>query len=80
MLHIMSARELQELFRQLPAGPFTVHVIERTPIEVAHSDFASISPDGGVLSTWDVDRHFHFIDAHSITRITIPAPTAGTAQ
>lgn len=72
----MTAHELQALFRELPAGPFTIHVAERTPIEVAHSDFASISPDGGMLSTWDLDRHFHFIDALSITRITIQAPVA----
>ena len=74
----MMTHELQAVFRELPAGPFTVHVAERTPIEVAHSDFASISPDGTVLSTWDVARHFHFIDAHSITRITLPAPLAQT--
>ena len=69
----MTAHELQELFRELPAGAFTVHVAERTPLSVTHSDYASISPGGAVLSVWDAEGHFHFIDAHSITRITIRA-------
>jgi hypothetical protein len=76
---IMTAHELQEIFRQLPAGAFTVHVVERTPIEVAHSDFASVSPGGTVVTVWDTEGHFHFIDALSVTRIASQAP-AGQAE
>ena len=74
----MNAHELQNIFHELPAGPFTVHVAERTPIEVTHSDFASIAPGGAVLSAWDTEGHFHFIDAHSITRITVQTPAGQT--
>jgi hypothetical protein len=70
----MTAHELQQIFHELPAGPFVVHVAERTPIEVGHSDFASIAPGGAVLSAWDTASHFHFIDSSSITRITFQAP------
>lgn len=75
----MTAHELQEIFRELPAGPFTVHIAERTPIEVSHSDFSSIAPGGAVLSVWDAEGHFHFIDALSITRITLQAPATRSA-
>ena len=75
----MTSHELQEIFRELPAGPFVVHIAERTPLEVTHSDFASIAPGGAVLSVWDAEGHFHFIDALSITRITIQAPATRTA-
>lgn len=75
----MTPPELQDIFRKMPAGAFTVHVIERTPIGVAHSDFASISPRGAALSVWDIEHHFHHIDAHSITRIAYEAP-AETAE
>ena len=69
----MIAHELQELFRELPAGVFTVHLAERTPVEVPHSDFASISPSGTVFTVWDTEGHFHWIDAAAITRITLRA-------
>ncbi|HYR57399.1 MAG TPA: hypothetical protein VEO95_02170, partial [Chthoniobacteraceae bacterium] len=68
----------QKVFRELPAGPFIVHITERTPIEVKHSDFAAISPDGGVLTAWDSDGWLHHIDAFSITRIAHRAPAAQT--
>jgi hypothetical protein len=45
-------------------------VAERTPIEVPHSDFAAISPTAGLLTVWDVEGHFHYLDASAITRIT----------
>ena len=70
----MNALELQEIFRQLPAGPFTVHIVERTPVEVRHSDFAAISPTGGLLTVWDADGHLHHIAAPAITRITRGTP------
>lgn len=74
----MSAHELQEIFRELPPGPFTVHIVERTPIEVAHADFAAIKPDGGVLTVWDIENRLHHIQAASITRITHEVPTSQT--
>jgi hypothetical protein len=70
----MTAHELQRIYRELPAGSFVVHIAERTPIEVSHSDFASISPDGAVLSAWDAKRWFHHVDAISITRIQYRTP------
>ena len=72
----MTAKELQAIFRELPAGAFTIHIIERTPIEVAHSDFAALKPDGGVLTVWDAEDHLHHIHAPSITRITHAVPSA----
>ncbi len=66
----MNAQELQDIFRQLPAGSFTIHLVEFTPIEVTHSDFASVSPTGHMLTAWDAQGHFHFIDGHSIIRVT----------
>lgn len=66
----MTAHELQEIFRELPAGSFTVHIAERSPIEVSHSDFAMLSPSGGLLSVWDAEGRLHHIDALAITRIT----------
>jgi len=74
----MTAHELQEIFRELPAGPFTVHIAERTPIEVSHTDFAMLSPSGGVLNAWDAEGHYHHIDAASITRITLPTSAGHT--
>ena len=70
----MTAHELQEIFRELPAGTFTLHVAERTPIEVSHTDFAMLSPGGEVLIVWDTERHLHYINAPAITRIAIKAP------
>jgi len=72
----MTANELQGIFRELPAGPFTVHIAERTPIEVSHSDFAMLKPDGGVLSVWDTAGLLHHIHAPSITRVTHQIPSA----
>jgi hypothetical protein len=72
----MTTHELREVFRDLPAGTFTVHVAERTPVAVAHTDFANISPSGGMLVVWDAEGHLHHIDALSITRITYHAPTS----
>ena len=66
----MTAHDLQEIFRQLPAGPLTVHVAERTPIEVSHNDFAMLSPTGGIMNVWDADGRLHYIEAPSIIRIT----------
>jgi len=71
----MTAHELQEIFRELPAGTFTVHVAERTPINVSHNDFAMLKPDGGVLSVWDTEGRLHHIHAPAITRITHDVPT-----
>ncbi len=68
----MTSHQLQEIFRELPAGPLTVQVAERTPIEVSHSDFAMISPGGEILTLWDSDGHLHHINAPSVTRITLP--------
>jgi hypothetical protein len=70
----MNATELHEVFRELPAGPFTVHVAERTPVEVRHSDFAAISPTGGLLTVWDAEGHLHHLGSGAITRITHGAP------
>jgi hypothetical protein len=70
----MNANELQEIFRELPVGPFTVHVAERTPIAIAHTDFAMLSPTGGLLTVWDAEGHLHHIGAGAITRITHGAP------
>ena len=70
----MNAHELQNIFRELPTGPFTVHVAERTPIAIAHTDFAMLSPSGGMLTVWDAEGHLHHIDAPAITRITQGAP------
>jgi len=72
----MTAHELHEIFRERPPGPFTVHIVERTPIEVAHSDFAALKPDGGVLTVWDASDRLHHIHAPSITRITHGVPAS----
>jgi hypothetical protein len=69
-----NAHELQNIFRELPDGPFTVHVAERTPIGIAHADFDMLSPSGGLLTVWDIEGQLHHIDASSITRITQGAP------
>ena len=66
---LMTAHELQRIYRELPAGPFTVHIAERTPIEIAHSDFVAIAPDGTGLAAYDAEGWFHHIDTASITRI-----------
>ena len=66
----MMPHEIQEIFRELPTGSFTVHIVERTPIEIPHTDFAMLSPDGGILTVWDAERHLHHIHAASITRIS----------
>lgn len=70
----MNATELEEIFRELPAGPFTVHIAERTPIGILHTDFAAISPTGGLLTVWDAEGHLHHVGAGAITRITHGAP------
>lgn len=76
----MNAHELQEIFRQIPAGSFAVHVAERPPIAVTHRDFASVSPSGSVLTVWDTEGHFHFIAAASITRVPCEVPAAPTQR
>lgn len=70
----MNAHELEEIFREMPAGPLTVHVAERTPIAIAHTDFAMLSPTGNLLTVWDADGHMHHIGAGAITRISHGAP------
>ena len=66
----MTAEEIKEAFREVPPGPFTIHVAERTPIEVLHTDFAMHSPSGRTLTVYDTERHLHIINADSVTRIT----------
>jgi hypothetical protein len=70
----MTAPELQQIFRELPAGPFVVHVSERTPIEVAHSDFASIAPGGAVLSAWDTAKAISILSMRPRSRASISKP------
>lgn len=65
----MSPLEFTTVLRQLPAGPFTLHVAERTTIEISHSDFAMLSPDTGILNVSDVNGSEHWIDTFAITRV-----------
>jgi hypothetical protein len=70
----MTAEEIKEAFRTIPAGPFTIHVAERTPIDVLHTDFAMVSPSGRTLVAYDTERHLHYIEADSVTRISHELP------
>jgi len=75
----MTAEEIKEAIRAIPPGSFTIHVAERTPIEVLHTDFAMLSPSGRTLTAYDTERHLHHINADAITRISheLPAERAG---
>ena len=72
----MFPEELKTALRDLPPGPFTVHLKERTPIEALHTDYAMVSPNGLTLNVWDTER-MHWIDVGSITRITCTQPANG---
>jgi hypothetical protein len=74
----MSAEEIKEKLREMPPGPFTVHVAERTPIDVMHADFAMLSPSGRTLMVYDTERRMHHINADSITRISHEMPAERT--
>jgi hypothetical protein len=65
----MTAEQLKTTLRELPAGPFVVHLKELTPIHALHTDYAMTSPEGTILNAHDKER-MHWIDAESITRIT----------
>ena len=78
-IRAMSADEIREALREMPPGPFTVHLEERTQLEILHTDFAMLSPMGRVLTAYDAERHMHHINTESITRIShdVPADRAG---
>ena len=70
----MSSDEIREALREMRSGPFTLHLEERTQLEVLHSDFAMLSPTGRTLTVYDAERHMHHINTDSITRITHQLP------
>lgn len=69
----MSTEELKAALADLPPGPFTVHVKERTPIEALHTDYAMFSPGGSILNVYDAEK-MHWLAVASITRIRCSRP------
>lgn len=65
----MTSEQLRAMLADLPSGPFTVHVKERTPIEALHPDYAMLSPNGRTLNVYDAEK-MHWIDIESITRLS----------
>ncbi len=65
----MTSEQVKAVLADLPAGPFTVHVKERTPIEALHTDYAMLSPSGRTLNVYDAEK-MHWLDIESITRIS----------
>jgi len=69
----MTAEELKTALDELPPGPFTVHLSERTPLEALHTDYAMIAPGGHWLNVHDAER-MHWVDVKSIIRISCKRP------
>jgi len=69
----MTSDELKAALADLPPGPFTVHVKERTPIEALHTDYAMLSPGGSILNVYDAEK-MHWPEVASITRINCNRP------
>ena len=78
-ISVMSADEIRETLREMPPGPFTVHLEERTHLDV-HTDFAMLSPTGRTLTAYDSERHLHHINTDSITRINHELPAERTGS
>lgn len=45
----MNAEQIREALGEVLTGPFTVHLEQRTQLELLHADFATLSPTGRTL-------------------------------
>ena len=66
----MTGTELSNILNEIPPGPFTVHVAEKTPIEVLHTDFAMFSPNRETLVVYNTKGGMNYIDVAEITRLS----------
>ena len=65
----MTAEELKTALRELPPGPFTIHLKDGSQFQALHTDYAMTSPGGTILNVYGADR-MHWIEAASIIRIS----------
>ena len=70
----MTGTELRNILNDIPPGPFTVHVAEKTPIEVLHTDYAMTSPNRETLIVYNTKGGMNYIDVAEITRISRGKP------
>ena len=74
----MTSGELKAALADLPPGPFTIHLKERTPIEALHTDYAMLSPGGSILNVYDAEK-MHWLEVASITRVSCNRPAEKAA-
>ena len=66
----MKPQDARAAFEAIPTGRFTIHLAERNPIEVLHTDYAILSPSRRAMTVYDTDTKFHYIDAAAVTRFS----------
>jgi hypothetical protein len=65
----MTAKAIRDLLHGTPFKPFTVYVLEQTPMHVPHPDFAMLSGDRRLLVVTDEDGGIKLIDLESISSL-----------
>ncbi len=75
----MTSEELKAALADLPAGPFTIHLKGRTPLEAMHTDYGTLSPGGSILNVYDAAK-MHWLEVASVTRISCNRPVENAAS
>ena len=75
----MTTEQFRSEMRRQPFQPFTIRMADGRALEVAHPEFASLSPSGRTAIVYQADDYHSVLDLLLMTEIEVQGANGHTA-